>query len=132
MMDKKYDAALAKRLGADERGMRMYVLALLKTGTAQLPAGKERDTLFEGHMANINRLAKEGKLALAGPFEKNDKNFRGLFILIAKTIEEAKRLVETDPTIKAGVFAVELIPWYGSAALLLVNDAHAKIDRTAT
>lgn len=131
-MDSKYDAALAKRLGADERGMRMYVLALLKTGPKQFPPGKERDELFSGHMANIGRLAKEGKLSVAGPFDKNDKNWRGLFILNVKTIEEAKRLVETDPTIKAGIFVVDLVPWYGSAALMAVNETHTKIDKTSS
>lgn len=131
-MDGKFDAALAKRLGADERGMRMYVLAILKTGPRQIQAGKERDELFAGHMANIGRLAKEGKLSAAGPFDKNDKNWRGLFILNVKTVEEAKKLVDTDPTIKAGIFVVDLVPWYGSAALMMVNDTHAKIDKTSS
>ncbi|HMG14584.1 MAG TPA: hypothetical protein VK590_03990, partial [Saprospiraceae bacterium] len=38
------------------------------------------DSLFTGHMNNIKRLAKENKLIVAGPFEKNLKNYRGLFI----------------------------------------------------
>ena len=130
-MGSKYNAALARRLGADERGMRMYVLAFLKTGTAQVPAGKERDALFAGHMANIQRLAKEGKLFLAGPFEKNDQEMRGIFLFNVKTIEEAKRLVETDPAVRAGIFRVEMFLWYGSAALATIPETHAKIDKTA-
>ncbi|MGC4045474.1 MAG: YciI family protein [Armatimonas sp.] len=74
-----------------------------------------------GTLANIQRLAKEGKLSVAGPFDKNDQNLRGLFILNVKTVDEAKRLVDTDPTIRAGVFVVDLVPWYGSAALMTVN-----------
>ena len=68
-------------------------------------------------MDNINRLAKEGLLVVAGPFGKNELTFRGLFILNVKTVEEAKVLCETDPAIKAGIFDVDMIPWYGSAAL---------------
>ena len=66
-----YDSALAKRVGADERGMRPYVLVILKSGPTPVPKGEQRDAMFAGHFANIERLAKEGKLVLAGPFEKN-------------------------------------------------------------
>jgi len=31
---------------------------------------------FKGHMENIHHLVNEGKLIVAGPFEKNDKNYR--------------------------------------------------------
>ena len=44
---------------------------------------------MKGHMDNINRLAAEGKLAVAGPFGKNDKALRGLFILAVPTVDEA-------------------------------------------
>ena len=68
------DPALAKRLGADERGMRSYVLVILKTGPHHMPDGPARDEMFKGHFANIKRLAGEGKLALAGPFgDKRDR-----------------------------------------------------------
>jgi uncharacterized protein YciI len=68
-------------------------------------------------MANINRLVAEQKLIVAGPFGKNEINFRGLFIFDVSTVEEAKALVNTDPTVISKIFEVDLIPWYGSAAL---------------
>ena len=68
-------------------------------------------------MENIQRLVDKKKLIVAGPFGENDKTWRGLFILDVKTVEEAAALVQTDPAIKAGIFAVDLVPWYGSAAL---------------
>ncbi len=68
-------------------------------------------------MDNINRLANMNKLVVAGPMEKNDHNYRGIFILNVKTTEEAKELLDTDPTIKNHIFEVELYEWYGSAAL---------------
>src|SRR5436190_6174058 len=107
-----YDAELAKKLGADDRGMKMYVLCILKTGPKDAEIkGKERDDIFAGHFANIGRLAEQGKLAVAGPFEKNDRAYRGLYIFNVATIEEAEKLVVLDLAVKAGVFVPEFTVW---------------------
>jgi uncharacterized protein YciI len=124
-----YNKALADSLGADERGMKQYVLAILKTGTNTTTDKEELNKYFRGHMDNIGRLAKEGKLVVAGPLGKNDKTYRGIFILNVKTIEEAQKLVETDPAVKAKIFDVELYPWYGSAALPVYIETHNKISK---
>lgn len=126
----KYDEALAKSLHADEYGMKKYVFCLLKSGTNTTVSKEESKKLFEGHMANINKLAKEGKLAVAGPFMKNDKNYRGIYIFNVETIDEAKALVATDPAIKANLLEAELTPWYSSAALQEITKIHNKIART--
>src|SRR5437762_2545273 len=76
----KYDKAIADSLGADEYGMKMYVLVILKSGTNKTQDKPKLDSLFSGHMQNIKRLAKEGKLVVAGPLEENAKTYRGLFI----------------------------------------------------
>ena len=120
-----FDAALARKVGADKMGMRPYVLAILKTGPKDAAiTGDERKKMFEGHFANINRLAAEGKLAVAGPFGKNDKIFRGLYIFTVATIEEATALVNTDPVVKSGMMVFDLVPWHGSAGLMEVNRIH--------
>ena len=126
----KFDAELAKKVGADQHGMRPYVLAILKTGPNDAKVtGDARKKIFEGHFANMNRLAAEGKLAVAGPFNDPAKKYRGLFILAVSTVEEAKALAETDPTVKSGVLIVEYVPWYGSAALMLNNEFHEKVAK---
>ena len=126
-----YDAELAKKLGADERGMKMYVLCVLKTGPRDADVkGKERQDIFAGHFANINKLADEGKLAVAGPFGKNDRTFRGLYIFNVATVEEAEKLVVLDPAVKAGVFIADMTLWYGSASLMATPEIHKKISKT--
>jgi len=125
-----FDPELARRLGADERGMKSYVLCILKTGPRDAEVkGKEREEIFAGHFANIGRLAEEGKLAVAGPFGKNEKSWRGLYIFNVATIEEAEKLVVLDPAVKAGVFVPDLTPWYGSAAMMIVPETHKRIER---
>jgi uncharacterized protein len=124
-----YDEKLAKELGADEHGMKMYVLCILKTGSNTTATKDEKTKYFEGHMDNINRLAKEGKLAVAGPFGKNDRNYRGIFIFNVTTVEEAQALVETDPAVKAKIFEAEMTPLYCTAALMEVPKTHDKITK---
>jgi uncharacterized protein len=125
-----YDAELAKRLGADERGMKMYVLCILKTGPKDAEIkGKERQDLFAGHFANIGKLSEEGKLAVAGPFGKNDRKYRGLYIFNVATLEDAEKLVMLDPAVKAGIFVPELTLWYGSASLMATPEIHKSLEK---
>lgn len=125
----KFKQALADSLGADEYGMKMYSLVILKTGSNTTKDKAVLDSLFRGHMMNMGRMESMGKLVVAGPFDKNDKNYRGIFILNTKNTEETKALLETDPAIKAKVFDVEIFPWYGSAALPLYMKHHDEVKK---
>ena len=81
-------------------------------------------------MNNIQRMANEGKLCVAGPFlEKGE--IRGIYIFNVTTIEEARKLTETDPLIKSGGLIMELHQWYGSAALQQINTIHSTITKTS-
>ncbi len=125
-----YNEQLAKEVGADERGMKQYIFCILKTGSNTTATKEESDAYFKGHMDNIKRLAEEGKLAVAGPFMKNDKNYRGIFVLNVTTIEEAKVLVESDPAVAGKIFEYELTPWFASAALMKVSEIHKTIAKS--
>ena len=126
----KYDAELANKLGADDLGMRKYVIAFLYSGDRVAEYSKEeRAEIQKGHLANISKLADIGKLILAGPFFGNEA-MRGIFVFDVPSIEEAETLTITDPSIKAGVLKMELKEWYGSAALVLIPEIHQKIQKT--
>ena len=121
-----FDARLAASVGADEHGMRHYVLVILKTGPHRVPDGPQREAMFKGHFANIQRLAKEGKLAVAGPFDDTG-GWRGMFVFAVPEIADAEKLVATDPVIANGEMVAEYHKLYASAALMLVAGAHEKI-----
>lgn len=125
-----YDAALAERTGADASGMRSYVLVILKSSETPVPKGPARDAMFKGHFANMSRLAQEGKLVLAGPLDGVD-GWRGLFVLAVDDIESARALVATDPVVSEGEMVPEFHKYYGTAALMLVNEWHAKLQAPA-
>ena len=112
-----YDAELAARLGADDYGMKSYVLVILKTGPTTSDDKEFVGRCFRGHLDNIGRLVDEGKMIVAGPLGKNELTYRGIFIFNVKTVEEAAELLQSDLAVKEGLLAAELLPWYGSAAL---------------
>jgi len=124
----EYDAALATKLGGDEYGMRRYVMAFLKAGPNRDQDAAEAERLQRAHLDNIRRLADAGKLALAGPF-LDDGELRGIYVFNVSTIEEALKLTASDPAIQAGRLVMELHPWYGSAALMQVNEVHKKLAK---
>ncbi len=124
----EYDAALAEKLGADDYGMRRYVMAFLKAGPNRSQDAAEAAALQRAHLDNIGRLAKAGKLVLAGPFLDNGE-LRGIYVFNVATVEEARQLTATDPAIQGGRLVMDLHPWYGSAALMQVNEVHQKIAK---
>jgi uncharacterized protein YciI len=123
-----YNAALAQKTGADEYGMKQYVMAFLKKGTTAISDTGRRKELLRGHMANITRLAASGKLVVAGPM-MDDTGLEGIFVFNVKTVAEAEALSQTDPAVKAGMFAMEYHPWYATAALMEVVGIHATLQK---
>lgn len=127
-VNEKYDAVKAEQFGADEYGMKKYVFAFLYRGPNRDRPNAEADELQRAHLENINRLAEDGKLVVAGPFFGND-DLRGIYIFNVESIKEAEELTNTDPAIQAGALRMELREWYGSAALLSINDIHKTLEK---
>lgn len=123
-----YNEQLARELGADDYGMKSFVMATLITGKTKPETPEESRRIFAGHFANMTRLAKEKKLVLAGPFTDAAPK-RGMFIFDVATIEAAEKLVKTDPAVQAGVFDYKLEKLYCSAALLKINEIHKSIQK---
>ncbi len=87
-----------------------FTLVILKSGPTSGQGDKEsRQKMFAGHMGNIQHLANEKKLLIAGPFAAvRDRTWRGLFVLNTGSLEEARALVATDPGVIAGEFVAEM------------------------
>lgn len=123
-----FDPALANKLGADDYGMKSYVMAFLKAGPRRSEDQEEAARLQKAHLDNIRRMAEMGKLVLAGPFLDKGE-IRGIYIFDVPSVEDARELTSTDPAIQAGTLVMELHPWYGSAALIEINKLHEKVAK---
>jgi len=124
-----YDSVLAKKLNADDYGMKVYTLIILKKGSANITDKKLRDSIFNGHMANIKRLAAENKLLVAGPMSKNDKNYEGIFVFNTADTIEARQWLNRDPAILSKDLNAEIYGWYGPAALQKIPEINTTLQR---
>lgn len=123
-----FNKELAAKYGADDYGMKKYVMAFLKKGPNRDLDKEKAAELQKSHLKNIGRMAEEGKLVLAGPFF-GEGEIRGIYIFNVESLEEAKSLTNSDPAIQAGSLEMDLKEWYGSAALVGLNEVHEQIQK---
>jgi uncharacterized protein YciI len=83
-----------------------FVFLNARKDKAELPEA-ELKKIMDGHMANINRMAKEGKLVAAGPFDGGG----GIFIFKSNSVEQVKEWLQTDPGVQANRWNVEILPY---------------------
>lgn len=124
-----YDSVLAKKLNADDYGMKKYVLVILKTGPAPTTDQQKVDSIFHGHMQNIQALASQNKLVVAGPLFENDQHYEGIFVLNTDNLDDAKKMLDTDPAVHNNFLIAEMFTWYCTATLQQIPDAHKKIQK---
>lgn len=80
----------------------VFVFLHTRSDKAELPK-EEVDKIMSGHMANINKMAKEGKLLAAGPFEGGG----GIFIFNTTSVDEVTEWMKADPGIQANRWKLE-------------------------
>jgi len=117
----EYDDAEA-RDHARSMGMSLYYVYLLKKGPTWSPdSTPEISALQEAHLANIRRLREEGKLVLNGPLLDSFQlsgEIRGIGVLKAASMAQAKEWVGTDPMVKVGRLVFELHAWMVGEGIL--------------
>ena len=105
--------------------MTTYYLVLLYRGPNSTGENTpEAQRIQEAHMANIGRMADEGKLIMAGPMAEDGK-LRGIFVFRVGSLEEAQALAAEDPAVKAGRLVPEVHPWYTAKNIRVYPTAEA-------
>ena len=90
-----------------------YSFVLLKRGPRALEfTDEELERLQAQHLAHLDAMREQGHLVLAGPFsDQADETLRG-FCLYRTSVQETRRLAESDPSVQAGRVAVDVMRWW--------------------
>jgi uncharacterized protein len=116
-----FDENEAKEI-ANSMNMAIYYVYLLKKGPTWTPEETpEINKLQEAHMANFRRLNDIGKLAVNGPLLDSlmeGGEIRGIGVLKADSLNEARELVSTDPMVIANRLIFEIHPWMIAKGIL--------------
>lgn len=92
-------------------GTTIYYVGLIKKGPTWTPEETpEIEQLQQAHLANNNRLYKEGKLLALGPLLDNG-DVRGIDVFRTRSEAEAQAWAATDPMVQAQRLVYELHPW---------------------
>ncbi len=107
-----------------------YSFVYLKTGPqSALKTPEDSKAIFQGHMANMSRLADEKTLIIAGPFNKPaDSTWRGIFILDVPSTAAAREICTSDPGIQSGVFVQEVHPFSASPNLRAMLELEKELN----
>jgi uncharacterized protein len=90
---------------------RFTVALLLGNPDAPRLDDDDASAMQDTHMAHLADLHEAGALLAAGPvLGPADRRLRGLSILRVDP-EEARRLKERDPSVRAGLYIIETYPW---------------------
>ena len=91
--------------------MKQYWLTFLYKGPNRNQDSATAARIQKAHIANIERLASEGKIIMAGPMGYN-RDLQGIFIINAKDSAEAASFIKTDSAVILGRLRFEVHPWW--------------------
>lgn len=86
-----------------------FHMAVLKRGPRWSAGGMPKE-VEAAHVSNVLSLIESGKAIIAGPLV-NAGDILGIYVLRAKSAEEAKTWAENDPAVKSGDLVAEMHPW---------------------
>jgi uncharacterized protein YciI len=103
-----------------------YVVFLRPDPARTTLAQGEGEKTQAAHMANIQKMAADGVLVAAGPFGDETRTISGVFVMKAKSLAEAKRIAESDPTVTNHRNVVDVHTWRGPKG---IGEEYAKLHR---
>jgi uncharacterized protein YciI len=96
---------------------RYYVVFLRPDPSRQPLANIDAERIQAAHMANIHKMADDGVLVSAGPFDDTPKTISGIFVFKVDSLESAKTIAAKDPTVLEHRNTVDIHVWDGPPAI---------------
>lgn len=104
--------------GPEGNGASRYYVAFLRPDSARKPLTKEEgERIQAAHMANIHKMADDGVLVSAGPFEDTPLTISGIFIFKVESLERAQEIAMKDPTVVEHRNTIDVHGWDGPAGI---------------
>ena len=95
-----------------------YFVAFLRPDPQRKPLTKEEgERIQASHMANIHKMAEDGVLVSAGPFDDTPLTISGIFIFKVESLELAKEIALKDPTVVEHRNRIDVHAWDGPAGI---------------
>lgn len=116
----------ATQLAAQTATAPYYLVFLRRDPQRKTLSKEEGERIQAAHMANIGRMAKEGILVAAGPFEDEKPTISGIFVFKTDSLEAAKRIAGEDPTVVEHRNSVEVHAWHAPAG---IGDEYFRIHK---
>ena len=91
--------------------MKRFWLVQLIKGPNRNQDSASRRKIQAAHIANIVRLAKEGKIIMAGPIGIENE-LQGIFLMNCKDSSEVESFVKTDTAVITGRLIMKFYPWW--------------------
>ncbi len=96
---------------------RYYVVLLRPAADRKTLSQEESNQIQAAHMANIHKMADDGILFAAGPFDDMPHTISGIFVLRTGSLEEAQSIAAKDPTVVEHRNTVDVHAWDGPAGI---------------
>src|SRR5664279_1373655 len=103
-----------------------YVVFLRPAADRKTLTKEEGERIQAAHMANIHKMAQDGVLVSAGPFDDATRTISGIFIFKGGSLEAAQALAEKDPTVVEHRNTVDAHAWLGPAG---IGDEYARLHK---
>jgi uncharacterized protein len=71
------------------------------------------ELLQRQHLGHFASMKEAGFLKVSGPLDNQpDESWRGICLYQVGSLDEARRLAESDPAVRAGRFSIDVMNWY--------------------